>query len=145
MSKEQRPRSKQPRPRPARSRIALGTRESVVEDGASVWATRDHKVIRAWASEVSAEPATGEATTSGPASAMKVADGGTGLRFNFPGVSRFRAISWDEWLDHFSSHDLAFVYDDTAPGRPQSATYRIVPASELSRLSVITPDAMRLR
>ena len=90
------------------------------------------KIIRAWASEVSAEPATGEATPSGPASVLKVADGGTGLRFNFPGVSPFRAISWDEWLDHFTSHDLTFVYDDAEPGRPTSARYRIVPASELS-------------
>ena len=79
-----------------------------------------------------AEPATGEATPSGPASVLKVADGGTGLRFNFPGVSPFRAISWDEWLDHFTSHDLTFVYDDAEPGRPTSARYRIVPASELS-------------
>jgi hypothetical protein len=119
-------------PLPARSQITRGTRETVLEAGASVWATRDHKMIRAWASEVGAEPATGEATTSGPASAMKVTDGGTGLRFNFPGVSRFRAISWDEWFDHFKSHDLTFVYDDTEAGRQTSARYRIVPASELS-------------
>jgi hypothetical protein len=135
---------KQP-PLPAKSQITRGTRETVLEAGASVWATRDHDIIRGWASEVDAEPATGEATTSGPASALKVTDGGTGLRFNFPGVSPFRAISWDEWLDHFRSHDLAFVYDDTEPGRPKSARYRIVPASELSTSSVITPDAMRRR
>jgi hypothetical protein len=121
---------KQP-PHAARSQITRGTRETVLETGDSVWATRDHKIIRAWASEVGAEPATGEATPSGPASAMKVADGGTGLRFNFPGVSRFRSISWDEWLEHFRSHDLTFVYDDAEPGRPTSARYRIVPASEL--------------
>ena len=132
-------------PPPARSQITRGTRETVLEAGASVWATRDHEIIRAWASEVGAEPATGEATPSGPASALKVADGGTGLRFNFPGVSPFRAISWDEWLDHFRSHDLAFVYDDTEPGRAKSARYRIVPASELSTLGVITPAAMQRR
>jgi hypothetical protein len=118
-------------PQPATSHITRGTREKVLEAGASVWVTRDHALIRAWASEVDAEPATGEATASGPASALKVADGGTGLRFNFPGVSPFRAISWDEWLDHFSSHDLTFVYDEAEPGRPTSARYRIVPASEL--------------
>jgi hypothetical protein len=123
--------SKEHPPLPESSQITRGTRETVLEAGATVWATRDHDSIRAWAHEVGAEPATGEATVSGPASAMKVADGGTGLRFNFPGVSPFRGISWDEWLDHFTSHDLTFVYDDPEPGRPTSARYRIVPASEL--------------
>ena len=123
---------KQRQPPPARSQITRGTRQTVLEARASVWTTRDHEIIRKWASEVGAEPATGEATASGPASTLKVVDGGTGLRFNFPGVSPFRVISWDEWLDHFTSHDLTFVYDDDGPGRPTSARYRIVPASELS-------------
>ena len=52
---------------------------------------------------------------------MQVADGGTGLRFNFPGVSPFREISWTEWLDHFNSHDFTFVYDNEQPGQPPSA------------------------
>ena len=51
-------------------------------------ATRDHDVIRAWAARHSAEPATGEATQSGPAT-VNVNDGGVGIRFNFPGPADF--------------------------------------------------------
>lgn len=118
---------------PETRRIPNITRETAPAPGATVLSTRDHEIIRAWANGVGAEPATGEATSSGPACTMSVADGGTGLRFNFPGVSPFRAIAWTEWFDHFNSHDLTFVYDNRQPGRPPSARYRIVRTSELVR------------
>jgi hypothetical protein len=102
-------------------------------DGELVLATRDHEIIREWARMFDAEPATGEATASGPASAMKVDDGGTGLRFNFPGVSRFRSISWDEWFDHFHHHDLTFVFDNPEECHPPSARYRLVRTDEVGR------------
>ena len=78
--------------------------------------TKDHDVIRQWASRHQAEPATGEATASGPAS-TRVADGGTGLRFNFPGLSRFREITWEEWFAHFEQHNLVFVYEEEIADR----------------------------
>ena len=74
-------------------------------------ATRDHAVIRAWAARHAAEPATGEASPSGPAT-IDVNDGGAGLRFNFPGTGRFRPITWDEWFAHFDAHHLVFEYDE---------------------------------
>jgi hypothetical protein len=74
-------------------------------------ATRDHRTIRQWAAQHQAEPATGEATDSGPAT-VEVHDGGSGLRFNFPGYARFRDIDWDEWFSHFDRHDLLFVYEE---------------------------------
>jgi hypothetical protein len=74
-------------------------------------ATRDREAIRNWATLHSAEPATGEATTSGP-STVDVNDAGAGIRFNFPGFSRFRPISWEEWFDNFYRHDLVFVYEE---------------------------------
>src|SRR5260221_10058234 len=74
-------------------------------------ATRDHGVIRAWAARHRAEPATGEATPSGPAT-VNVNDGGVGIRFNFPGAGRFRPISWSEWLEHFDPNPLTFVYQE---------------------------------
>jgi hypothetical protein len=43
----------------------------------------DHEVIRRWAARHSAEPATGEATASGPGT-ITINDGGAGIRFNFP-------------------------------------------------------------
>jgi Protein of unknown function (DUF2934) len=78
--------------------------------------TRDHHIIRAWAERHSAEPATGEATRSGPAT-VNVNDGGVGIRFNFPGVARFRPISWDEWFEHFDRNRLLFVYQEEVADR----------------------------
>jgi hypothetical protein len=74
-------------------------------------ATRDHDAVRRWAATHSAEPATGEATASGPA-VLTVRDTGPGIRFNFPGFARFRPISWDEWFDNFDRYDLVFVYEE---------------------------------
>ena len=117
---------------PERRHIPVVTRENIPSRDATVVSTRDHEVIREWANRVGAEPATGEETPSGAATAMKVQDGGTGLRFNFPGMGRFRDISWTEWFDHFNSHDLTFVFDSPQPQEPLSARYRIVPTSQLT-------------
>jgi hypothetical protein len=79
-------------------------------------ATRDRALIRRWAERHQAEPATGQATSSGPAT-INVNDGDAGVRFNFPGVRRFRAISWDEWFEHFDEHHLVFVYEEEIADR----------------------------
>ena len=79
--------------------------------------TRDHEKIRQWAARHQAVPATGEATPSGPATAIHVTDGGTGLRFNFPGFARFREIGWDEWFAHFDQHKLVFIYEEEIADR----------------------------
>jgi Protein of unknown function (DUF2934) len=84
--------------------------------GAVAVTTRDRDVIRRWAARHRAEPATGEATASGPAT-TQVTDGGTGLRFNFPGFAPFRSITWDEWFGHFDEHGLAFVYEEDVADR----------------------------
>jgi hypothetical protein len=91
--------------------------------------TREHDVIRAWAEERHAQPATGEATDSGPAT-VQLNDGGAGIRFNFPGVSAFRPISWDEWFSNFDQHECAFVFDSDASKAPLSNRYRIVNVNE---------------
>ena len=78
--------------------------------------TTNHEVIRRWASRHSAEPATGEATVSGPGT-VTVNDGGTGIRFNFPAAARFRPITWDEWFEHFERHHLAFAFDEEVQDR----------------------------
>jgi hypothetical protein len=95
----------------------------------AVVSTRDHVLIRQWAEQRKAEPATGEATRSGPAT-VHVEDGGAGVRFNFPGHAPFRSISWEEWFENFDSHGCAFVYDNDSPDAPQSLRYRIVNAAE---------------
>ena len=122
-----------PPPEATRNRVVNVTRDTAPDASAEVLSTRDEEVIREWARRVRAEPATGEATASGPASTLKVVDGGTGLRFNFPALSPFRAISWEEWFEHLNSHDLTFVYDNPELTQPPSARYRIVPTGELAR------------
>jgi hypothetical protein len=104
-------------------------RSSGPETEARVVATRDHDVIRRWATARSAEPATGEATSTGPAT-VDVKDGGAGIRFNFPAVGVFRPISWDEWFANFDRHLCAFVYEADDPSGTRSNRYRIVRASE---------------
>jgi len=92
--------------------------------------TDDRELIREWADKRAAQPATGEATQSGPAT-VDVLDGGAGIRFNFPGAGRFRPISWDEWFDNFTRHDLMFVYEGDVPGQTPSGRYRLVPREKL--------------
>lgn len=78
--------------------------------------TNDHELVRRWAAEHSAEPATGEASPSGPET-VQVNDGGTGIRFNFPGFAPFRPIAWEEWLGHFDRHHLLFVFEEQDPAQ----------------------------
>lgn len=92
----------------------------------SIVATDDDELIRRWASHRGAEPATGEATVSGPAT-VDVKDEGAGVRFNFPGAARFRPISWEEWFDNLHRYRLLFVYQRDDP----SATYRLIPRGRL--------------
>jgi hypothetical protein len=124
-------------------------------------ATRDRDEIRRWAAEHGAEPATGEATTSGP-SIIDVNDGGAGIRFNFPGFARFRPIGWEEWFENFFQHDLVFVFEeiDTAivaqrawqfaqsrgaePGREQEDWFRAEREVKDSASAGASPAAYRL-
>ena len=102
------------------------TTESSHPAGAIV-ATDDEELIREWARRHSAEPATGEATPSGPAT-VTVKDGDAGIRFNFPSLARFRAISWQEWFQNLHAYDLLFVYELEDP----SGRYRLVPTNRLA-------------
>lgn len=95
-------------------------------DPDAVVTTDDHDEIREWAARHDAEPATGEATESGPAT-VNVQDQGAGIRFNFPAAAPFRPISWEEWFENFARHRLMFVYERDVAGRPPSNWYRLVP------------------
>jgi hypothetical protein len=89
----------------------LGSSTGASGNGPRAIATRDHAEIRRWSARHRAEPATGESTRSGPAT-LDVRDGGAGIRLNFPGMGRYRPITWDEWFEHFERHDLRFVYEE---------------------------------
>jgi hypothetical protein len=94
----------------------LGRAPGTSGDGPRAIATRDHEEIRRWGARHRAEPATGEATRSG-AGTVDVRDGGAGIRLNFPGIGRFRPITWDEWFEHFDRHHLMFVYEEEIADR----------------------------
>jgi hypothetical protein len=100
-------------------------------------ATRDRSLIQQWAVEHGAEPATGEASASGPATPLAVNDGDAGLRFNFPGHARYRPVSWDEWFDHFDRHELTFVFEGETSGQPLGYRWRLMPSSELRRTASV--------
>jgi len=93
--------------------------------GSEVVATRDHAIIQRWAAQHHAEPATGEATKTGPAT-VDINDGGAGIRFNFPGTGAYRPIAWEEWFDHFERHRLTFVFEHDANDPARSTRYRLV-------------------
>ena len=97
----------------------------------TVVVTDEHHLIREWAARHMAEPATGEATASGPAT-VTVQDLGAGIRFNFPGVARFRPITWTEWFENLSTYDLVFVFEHEAQGQPPNSTYHLVPRHVLA-------------
>jgi|SRR4051812_35369599 len=101
-------------------------------DEISVVATQDPELIRRWAERRGAEPATGEATETGPGT-VHVQDGDAGIRFNFPGVGRYRPIQWDEWFQNFSHHELVFVYERDAPGHTPSGRYRLLKMESLKK------------
>ena len=62
--------------------------DEVVNASSDVVFTREHDVIRQWAEARHAEPATGEATPSGPPT-VHVNDGGAGIRLIFRERRRF--------------------------------------------------------
>jgi hypothetical protein len=104
--------------------VTAGTRRH--DTVAGPVATRDRELITRWAARHRAEPATAEATLSGPAT-VDVHDGGAAIRFNFPGFGRFRPITWDEWFQDFDRHGLTFVYEESPdPAEAPSPRYRIV-------------------
>ena len=112
--------------------VPLVTTENDAGAPAGPVATRDHDVIRRWAAPRHAEPATGEATVSGPATAT-IDDGGAGIRFNFPGAGRLRPITWEEWFDNFDRHQLTFVYERQSEADGSlSPRYRIVKTADWS-------------
>jgi hypothetical protein len=112
-----------------RTHVREVTLENAPEIASGVVATRDHALIRCWAAARQAEPATGEATRTGP-STVNVNDGGAGIRFNFPGAAVFRPITWEEWFENFDHHRLAFVFEQDRDDAAPSARYRLVKADD---------------
>jgi hypothetical protein len=77
--------------------------------------TKDHDVIRQWAEQRHAVPATVPGSRH---------DDHVGvLRFDFPGYGgeRLEHISWDEWFGTFDERNLEFVYQEhRSSGEPSN-------------------------
>lgn len=71
-------------------------------------ATRNHDVIRRWAEERGAQPATIEGTEHDDHLGV--------LRFDFPGYAeaddKLKRVSWDEWFRTFDERNLVFIYQE---------------------------------
>jgi len=81
--------------------------------------TTDHQVIRRWAEERGARPATVPGTEH---------DGRPGvLRFDFPGYGGgdLREISWDEWFTTFEERELNFIYQEHRKDGSPSNFFRL--------------------
>jgi hypothetical protein len=84
-------------------------------------ATTSHEVIRQWAEERGAVPATVEGTEHGDHLGV--------LRFDFGGEGgesgRLRHVSWDEWFATFDARGLNFLYQEERKDRKQSNFFRL--------------------
>ncbi|RZT81315.1 hypothetical protein EV382_4591 [Micromonospora violae] len=81
--------------------------------------TANHEVIRRWARERGAKPATIAGTER---------DGRAGvLTFHIPGYresSRIREITWDEWFHTFDLRRLNLIYQEQLRDGRQSSFFR---------------------
>lgn len=81
--------------------------------------TTNHEVIRKWAEDRRAVPATVPGTEH---------DGGLGvLRFDFPGYGGedLQQVSWEEWLGTFDRRGLNFIHQQETKDGDQSNFFRL--------------------
>ena len=99
------------------SQVVNDEDEHAERDGRSL-VTRNHEVIRQWAEQRDAVPATVEGSEH---------DGHVGvLRFDFPGgATDLKHISWDEWFKAFDARQLNFIYQETRSDGSESNFFRL--------------------
>ena len=99
------------------SQVVNDEDEHAERDGRSL-VTRNHEVIRRWAEERDAVPASVEGSEH---------DGHVGvLRFDFPGgATDLKHISWDEWFEAFDARQLNFIYQETRSDGAESNFFRL--------------------
>ncbi len=81
-------------------------------------ATRSHEVIKRWAEERNATPATVPGTEHGNRPGV--------LRFDFPGYGgqELQHISWDDWFKTFDERNLVFLFQEHMKNGNQSNFFR---------------------
>lgn len=100
------------------SQHVTSTSDESERDGRSL-VTTDHEVIRRWAEERGAAPATVPGTEHGDHLGV--------LRLDFPGYGGddLREVSWDEWFATFEARGLHFVCQETTTDGDQSNFFRL--------------------
>ncbi|MEU8895559.1 hypothetical protein [Nocardia sp. NPDC048505] len=86
-------------------------------DGTMV--TRNHEVIRRWAEQRGARPAT---------TPFSETNGRLGnLRFDFPGYGGaiLQPVEWERWFDTFDARHFRFLYQDRRPDGSRSNFNRL--------------------
>ena len=81
--------------------------------------TRSHDVIKRWAEERKADPAT--------VARKSESDRPRVLRFDFPGYGgqELEHITWDEWFSAFDERRLSFIYQEKLKSGQQSNFFRL--------------------
>lgn len=82
--------------------------------------TSNHEVIKRWAQERGAKPATIEGTERGDRPGV--------LTFDFPGWrsgGRLREVSWADWFKTFDGRRLNFIYQEQQSNGRQSNFFRV--------------------
>ncbi|UBU18366.1 Rho termination factor N-terminal domain-containing protein [Nonomuraea gerenzanensis] len=81
--------------------------------------TTNHEVIKRWAEEREAVPATVEGTEHGDHLGV--------LRLDFPGYGgdKLRQVSWDEWFGTFDERGLNFIYQERRSDGSPSNFFRL--------------------
>jgi len=92
-------------------------------------ATRNHEIIRNWASTRHSKPALLKAADrSNPAEALR-------FQISERRESEYEVISWDEWLRLFEGGNLVFVYLERNANGEASDLFRLVPAESVQPAS----------
>jgi hypothetical protein len=94
--------------------------DQIPDEPGKTLVTTNHDVIRKWAEERGAVPATVAGTEHGDSLGV--------LTFDFPPLGdndRLRRVSWDEWFKTFDQRKLNFIFEEKRSDGRQSNFFRL--------------------
>jgi hypothetical protein len=94
--------------------------DQIPDEPGKTLVTTNHDVIRKWAEERGAVPATVAGTEHGDHLGV--------LTFDFPPLGdddRLRHVSWDEWFKTFDQRKLNFIFEEKRSDGRQSNFFRL--------------------
>ncbi|MFC9897937.1 hypothetical protein ACFVMC_29960 [Nocardia sp. NPDC127579] len=127
MDRQRRPVARNPHSGPGDSRPLKSAQQiNSTEPPDRTRVTRDHEVIRRWAEQRGARPAT---------TPFSETNGRLGnLRFDFPGYGGaiLQPVEWERWFDTFDARHFRFLYQERRPDGSRSNFNRLeLPRDEL--------------